>query len=132
MKKPEFNMISIYPVEDIKEIYNYDGPFCGVKYDSERKVKVAREIAFFYAEIKPDSSWEEYYPSNEEMKEVVEIINRLVNLKKIRIAVPDDAFRFSLVVYYFMAVRRIYDFKSYKEMLRYKKEINKAIVALFD
>ena len=132
MKKPEFKLLSIYPLSEIKEIYNYNGSFCGVEYDSEKKLRVAREIACFYAEIKPEQNWKQYYPSNEEMGEVVKIIDRLVNRKKIKRDIPDDEFRFKLTVYYFMCTKKVYHIPTFEGMIKYKDNVIKAIASLYD
>ncbi len=110
---------------DIQEIYGYSGPFRGEQYDSEPKIKIAREKALWLAEIKPH--WEQYYPTNEEMDAILKMVKNLMSRRRIARSIPDERFRLSMIVSYFMSIRKIYRFDTYSEMLKYDNQIKKII-----
>ena len=130
MNKPEFNMISIYPLMDIQEINDYSEAFDGIAYDNDLKVKVAREIARWYAEMRPFVCWERYYPTNEEMDGIISIANRIMKRKPIIKAIPDNRFRFSMIIDYIMSFKKVYKVQSFREMIEMKSIIINTIVEI--
>ena len=126
----EYHFISIYPLSEIEKINYYSGPFCGITYDSEEKIKVAREMARAFAEVKPKSNWNSYYPTNEEMDSIVAMINSLMKRKALIKAMPRDDFRFASIIDYYMGIKDVYKIPSYKEMIDNESIVKKIIVKM--
>ncbi len=127
MKEPEFNMISIYPLMDIQEIYKYNGPFKGVNYDSEIKVEIAREMARCFAEMKLRNRWDSYYPTNKEMNGIVKLVRGLMKRKRIIRAYPNERFRFASIIDYLIGIKDLYDLGTYEDVLSHKQQIIRLI-----
>ena len=125
--EPEFNMVSIYPLSDIKKIYEYNGPFDGIEYDSKDKIKVARELARSYAEAKPRNRLDSYYPTNEEMSNIVKMIKDLMKKKTIIKAIPREDFRFSSIIDFYRVIKESNNVSSYQEMIDNEKAVKKII-----
>lgn len=123
----EYHFISIYPLSEIEKINYYSGPFCGITYDSEEKIKVAREMAKWFAEIKPYDGWNSYYPDNEQMAIIIKLVYELMNSQSITRSIKDEQFRLSMIVYHFMNIKNLFSFRSYKSMLIHSQIIKELI-----
>ena len=120
--------ISIYPLTEITNIKDYSGDFLGITYDSEEKLKVAREMARFLAEVKPHDQWESYYPTNEEMTEIVKMLNELMAEKAIKYSTEiSERNRYGIMVDFFMTIKNMYGITTYEEMIREKKAVKRII-----
>ena len=128
----EFNYISIYSLSEINRIKDYEGPFCGAVYDNDEKIRIAREMARWYAEIGPSVDWESYYPTNEEMNGMSKMINRLMKRKTITRQLPESDFRFSLIIDYIMCYKKIYDIRSFGELIEKKEFVIKTITDIIN
>lgn len=113
---------SIYPLTEIEKIETYTGDFFGTLYDCEIKLKIAREMAKWYAATGPVKSWDRYYPNNAEMEDIAVIIDNLITEYDVIQAIPDKEFRFSLIVDYLMAYKKIMHISTFRELIDHKEE----------